>query len=168
MTIKLKEYGFFNFTRNLHYDSSTNESYETSRWSAVKIIDNIEIDFNFSEYMFPNRTIDWSIIQSRMKNLDGEIKNYLPKSKEILNALHFSIFNKHVSDLNAYFLLDEIQLIGMNGIVEEKHDSIIGTGINYKFGFILESIDDEMALLDPYQKYYVYFSHRHLSGAYRG
>lgn len=169
MTITLKKYGSFNFSRNMHCDASTAEIYETKVWSAVKVIDNIEIDFNFDQEMFYDKETDWLYVTSKLQAIDGEIASLVEKSKKILAALHLSIFNKDISQLNAFFLLNEIQFVGVNGVVAEVHDPIIGSGISYKFGFILESIDDEMADLDPYCKYYTYFSEQlFLSGAYRG
>lgn len=164
MKIKLKKYGSFDFQPNEELDY----------WSAVKIIDNTEIDFNFNLWMSRNSEtkaieINWGKIKTLLKQLDGEISPLLEKSKEILDALHIAIFNKSVESINAYFLLDEIQIVGVNSVVNESFDLLIGGGIQYKLGFCLESKDDEMAVLDPYCKYFAYFTgNLVLSGGYRG
>ncbi|TCI93632.1 hypothetical protein [Tenacibaculum sp. M341] len=174
MKLQLKKYGELDFTRFIDYDVTFKKEKETNTWSAVKIIDDTEIDFHFDELMFKNcKTneikIDWDTIKSHLDLVDDNINIIKTKSLEILNPLYLSVFNKTIDSVDGMFVLDELEIVGLTSVVSQKFDEIIGSGIKFKLGFYLECKTNEMVLLDPYFKYYTYFtSNLDLSGAFRG
>ncbi len=174
MTIRLKEYGKMNFKKSLHYDINTGMRSETDEWDCVKIIESDEIEFHFNQNMFKDRQtnevkIDWTKIDNALRQLDGQIAGMKIKGREILKHLYQEIFNKSLDSVNGIHNLLGIEIVGLTSVIVEKFDDIVGSGIIYKFEFYLDSTVNEMALLDPYCKYYVYFTEGlYLSGAYRG
>jgi hypothetical protein len=173
MKLQLKKYGEMKFEKSFDYDVTNSARIETDEWHCVKIIESDEIEFHFNQNMFKDRqtnevTIDWKRIDLALTLLDGEIAEMKIKGREILKHLYQEIFNKSLDSVDGIHNLLGIQIVGLNSVITEKFDDIIGSSILYKFEFYLDSTVDEMALLDPYCKYYVYFTGGlYLSGAFR-